>query len=766
MLNELYQAAVALGRRKVPSIELHQSLEPMGRAALLVVKLDDEAKPASVEVLRGEDAAKLFRVKHASSGVYFPGFNLPMPLRSLMPSATTGKIVRLVEAQRNRNSPASELALAAADLIPESESARFERSDVDQFRRSTRQLVEWLRVDLDAAPPKLANLRRLVAVVSKAKPELPKFAEDLAHTLLRASQELARLDWLLMVEILFGKTHLPRVKEEVGSTAYWRAKKVADDKLGKQPLYLDLACSDSEAWPVADWRTGRLLNGFLLEHDPPPYDPNARVVAKPVSKPKRPKQPAPQPADPPRDAYSGLECKLTDRFPEPKLAVLGNTKLFSNNAGEAGCFFRYGLGDANTFKVGTDTIHSLSAAAFTLAGDDFALPALGGMKASGRTCREIPPQRDGLRQLLVAYLEDKPDASDPWVELFGAQASDASSPDYGESTKPILAALDGEAVANPNELVRLIAIAQLDNANKQASLNRSFTVREVKRAVDAWQAGAANCPPVPLTFWSEQANRTVRKDRTIPGPLDVTSVLNRVWRTDMKGGYEADFHRAFSTSDAFDLFIGPEPLRRPKAAAALAILLVRMRPVFTRSATFKVSRDYHELDCLYKRQPLSEDARWQVLKAIALIGILLDQLGNQHKTFMKDSIYQVGRLLALADSLHFQYCKWVRTSDDKRKSGKVDAPSELLGNSLFNFALDNPVAALARLAERIRPYKGWADTYSGESAGLVHWFVRQLGECERQLDATGLPTRMEDIHKAQLLLGYLADHSKTETESK
>jgi hypothetical protein len=133
---------------------------------------------------------------------------------------------------------------------------------------------------------------------------------------------------------------------------------------------------------------------------------------------------------------------------------------------------------------------------------------------------------------------------------------------------------------------------------------------------------------------------------------------------------------------------------------------------------------------------------------------------------MKDSIYQVGRLLALADSLHFQYCKWVRTSDDKRKSGKVDAPSELLGNSLFNFALDNPVAALARLAERIRPYKGWADTYSGESAGLVHWFVRQLGECERQLDATGLPTRMEDIHKAQLLLGYLADHSKTETESK
>jgi hypothetical protein len=359
----------------------------------------------------------------------------------------------------------------------------------------------------------------------------------------------------------------------------------------------------------------------------------------------------------------------------------------------------------------------------------------------------------------------KPDAPDPWIELFGAQASDATGPDYGESIKPVLAALDGEAAANPNELIRLIAIAQLDNANKQASLNRSFTVREVKRAVDTWRAAAVNCPPVPLTFWDKQAKRTVKKAGAMPGPLDTASVLNQVWATDMKGGYAASFQRAISTSDAFDLFIGPEPMRQPKAAAVLATLLVRMRPVFTRSAAFKVSRDYRELDYLYKRKPLSEEARWQVLKAVALIGILLDQLGLQHKIFMKDSTYQVGRLLALADSLHFQYSKWVRTSDEKRKSGKVDAPSELLGNSLFNFALDNPVAALARLAERIRPYKGWADTYSGESAGLVHWFVRQMGECERQLDATGLPKRMEDIHKAQLLLGYLADHPKTETEN-
>jgi hypothetical protein len=220
MLNELHQAAVALDCRNVPSIELHQALEPMGRAALLVTKLDDEAKSTSVEILRGEDTTKLFRVKHASAGAYFPGFNLAIPLRPLKTSADAGKLARLVEAQRNRDAPAPELALAVAALIPDSEPARFERSEVDQFRRSTRQLVDWLRTDLETAPPKLANLRSLLAVVSKAKLELPKFAEDIANTLQHVSHELARSDWLLLVEILFGKPEASRKRGQAWKTEF------------------------------------------------------------------------------------------------------------------------------------------------------------------------------------------------------------------------------------------------------------------------------------------------------------------------------------------------------------------------------------------------------------------------------------------------------------------------------------------------------------------------------------------------------------------
>ena len=131
---------------------------------------------------------------------------------------------------------------------------------------------------------------------------------------------------------------------------------------------------------------------------------------------------------------------------------------------------------------------------------------------------------------------------------------------------------------------------------------------------------------------------------------------------------------------------------------------------------------------------------------------------------MTEPVYQVGRLLTLADSLHFHYCKFVRTSEEKRKTGKVDAPTELLGNALFNFALDSPVAALARLAERIRPYKGWATTYCGEGNGKGRWLLQLMTECERRIEVDVLQrlSPLEDIHKATLLLGYLADLPKSD----
>ena len=125
---------------------------------------------------------------------------------------------------------------------------------------------------------------------------------------------------------------------------------------------------------------------------------------------------------------------------------------------------------------------------------------------------------------------------------------------------------------------------------------------------------------------------------------------------------------------------------------------------------------------------------------------------------MQEPTAQIGRLLALADSLHQQYCKHVR---------KGESPSQLIGNALFNTALDQPLFALARLAERLTPYQAWARTFQSKDpdagVGLVKYLLGEIAACTAAIRLEELPQRMSDADKAKLLLGYLADHPKTET---
>jgi hypothetical protein len=706
VLNELYQVVAALDARGVSIVEQHRSLTPMGKNdPLLVVELNETGAPSNFSLATGEIAGKLLRICHGSQGSSFPGFNLPTPLRTLPAEDDRRSVEQMTESRRKKGLDGKSVATRLTELFTRSRPAPFKPSQCRQFSRSVNELVGWLRDDLEGSAPELTNFLHLLEVVANARLELPQFAERLGEKLATAPGDLTMEERVLVGEWLFTTRKLP--------------------------VYLECEVEDVRYCRVVDVRMGELINARFLAIDAKPYDSKTRAGVDAASAGC--------------DAYTGVACEIPDSFPTPKLALLGNVRLFSNNTDEAQCFFRYGLGGSNTFNVSKLTAQRMAGALRQLASED----------QLNRTCRAIPSNRAGQQDLLIAYLEDEPDAPDPYVDLFGSEAPSFDAPDFAAVAKPVLDALAGRVAANPNQLIRLFAISSLDKANKQVSLNRSFTVREVTEAAHAWQAGAANCPPVRIPFFDRQAKKLAFRERTTPSPLEVAVILNKVWVSDPNAGFRPEFQRIIAVSDAYDTFIAPAPLRQPSTRFALQTLLARMRNVFAGLGRLKVTFEFNAL---------SEQARWQVLRAVALIGIFLDQLGQRYEVFMRDSIYQVGRLLSLADSLHFQYCKWVRTSEHKRKSGSVDAPSELLGNSLFNFALDNPVAALARLAERIRPYKGWADTYTSEDAGLIRWFVRQMAECERQLDSANLPARMEDVHKAQLLLGYLADHPKSQAK--
>ena len=120
---------------------------------------------------------------------------------------------------------------------------------------------------------------------------------------------------------------------------------------------------------------------------------------------------------------------------------------------------------------------------------------------------------------------------------------------------------------------------------------------------------------------------------------------------------------------------------------------------------------------------------------------------------MTASPYLVGRLLSLADQLHYHYCQHVR-------GGKV--PPQLMGNALMATALEEPIKALALYSNRVLPYQAWAKTVSGDEARLAHYFLGELGKVCAEMKQATLPERCMDSDKAQMLIGYLARPEKSE----
>ena len=123
---------------------------------------------------------------------------------------------------------------------------------------------------------------------------------------------------------------------------------------------------------------------------------------------------------------------------------------------------------------------------------------------------------------------------------------------------------------------------------------------------------------------------------------------------------------------------------------------------------------------------------------------------------MKDAPYYVGRMFALADLLHAQYCEHVR---------KTALPGQLIGNAHVRIAMDNPTRGIERLGERLLHYQGWANTFSGEDAGLAKWCLGEMGKVSEKLAELGLPANMDDTARAEMLLGYLAHPEKQQAQT-
>ena len=120
---------------------------------------------------------------------------------------------------------------------------------------------------------------------------------------------------------------------------------------------------------------------------------------------------------------------------------------------------------------------------------------------------------------------------------------------------------------------------------------------------------------------------------------------------------------------------------------------------------------------------------------------------------MENTPYLIGRFLNLADGLHAVWCRNVKEKDP--------LPPQLLGSSLFASFHLNPVQAFASASLRIKPYLDWAKTNQTKDVALARWYLGEFGRISAAIAKSGIPTRLSDTDKAEMLLGYLASSGKS-----
>jgi len=480
-----------------------------------------------------------------------------------------------------------------------------------------------------------------------------------------------------------------------------------------------------------------------------------------------------------RGKYNGI-CALTGErarlqsgnFPQPNLKVLGQTWLFSKNR-EIPANDRYGRFAADAMCVGSGTVMRLGGALRALADPD----------RKNKTWRAIPGERPKQSDLLLAFVDEVLDtpvadmlAEEDFTEEEGDSASDAdnSVAAFEKRTERLIEVLRANASTDFSKtLVRLIIIRKVDPANRKVVYAGSPTVAGLYKAATTWLKGERNVPPwvaLPVLRKSENKPRAMSPPHI--APLGLIAFSKKVF---IRGGTDSQEVLGLPASETLRFLLDPTEKGNYSARYRAERVL---RFVFTRRSVLVagVGHVQHTPECWDRRFKVIKkfDLR-EALRTITVLGVLLHKLDRDKEVYMNDTAFNLGQLLAAADIVHAGYCADVR-------GGAV--PPSLLGNQVFVMAQSLPAKALALLCRRWKPYDGWAKKASRDrkkSDGLIAsknkndqqrgWDIkkalrsaREMGPLAEQLAGTVDDCRVDDIFRAELLLGYISGLPKKQDE--
>jgi hypothetical protein len=439
------------------------------------------------------------------------------------------------------------------------------------------------------------------------------------------------------------------------------------------------------------------------------------------------------------DAFGATYSTADDnaRLPAARLPILGNVILRAMSD-ESPCQRRYGRAKSASFPVGSGVRQDLKDA----------LEWIGAEERRGQTWQDISDVSGGKAGLLFAYPETMPNVSVESAGLFAGAVSGEQDATFSAVAERVVDSLKVVVNDRPDAEVAIFVLVKIDTARTKVLMSRHLQAEALMDSAREWRDGCRSIPPIFLRMYDRKNGKRLQVG--VPFPTEVARMLKTDWNANCSRSIVA---RSESICDAFDLFVGDEDTAREAAVKALGLI--------TSKGVWPLLELGH-VDHLDKNAagPILKD-REIVSLMPAVLGLCLSKLGIERGDYMHSTAFLVGKLLALADLLHREYCLDVR---------KGSIPTQLVGNALMPTALENPQQAVARLSERLYVYKSWVDkSYSSkepsEKYALARWAVKHMGLVSRQLSEQGLGTRTSEADRAQMLLGYLSREVRSEKDA-
>jgi len=701
MLNELYQLSSSLKKCGITIGTQHQDVKKPGKGDGFIIEVDSQCQPVNIVFTDSEKMTTLWTIRKGKHNS-FPHMKLKPLWNSTLDDPVRDDLKKL----RNKRNAKDDYSAKLEQICGSKE-----------INKQGGLLSKWAKQKIQTLSEKDRKLDSLLQLVGRIPVDANKtatFMTTLANLFLQKMQTIidegygnSEKDGKKRQEIM-ETVFIGKIKKEKG-----KEKVVCD-----VPLFFDISDWPKLSCRVADPAMGKLVGAHLPS--------GQQAGEQGIS------------------ALEGVKKVLhLGPYPDPTLPAVGIAYLFSMNE-DIPCHDRYRLIGSKIFPSSRDAVEAAHGALQWCVADE----------RKGKTWQGIPNVKRE-RDLLISYLEEKPESDIALASIFAApdvKESETAEAAYENKTRTVCDALRGMPGLNDNSQVNVLVINKVDPGRAQVVLSTAYSVKNIIQSVEEWRTAAKNRPAFSLWLPGKKGEKALHAEPPCPSPTDVMKCFQNQW---IKNGLDKRDVPGVALRHVYDLFLGDTMIAQQAASNFLNLSSQWLSELFIGyGGADHITSETIKFEVLKKKFLI--DARKTVLHSISILAIALYKLGIKEEVYMKNAAFNVGRMLALADKLHCEYCINVRGKNETDAEKKKSIPAQLIGNALMRTALDNPLKGLSLLSERLLIYQAWATKAQGDNVGLAKWVLGQMGQVSADLETADIPKQTDDAVKAQILLGYLA----------